>query len=32
MFSRLAKIQMFGDGAEYLEAEILQLGHGMIIH
>ena len=32
MFRGLAKVQMFGDGAENLEAEVFQLGHGMIIH
>ena len=32
MFRGLAKIQMFGDGAKNLEAEIFQLRHGMIIH
>ena len=32
MFGGLAKIQMFGNRAKYLETEILQLRHGMIIH
>jgi hypothetical protein len=32
MFGGLAKIQMFGNRAKYLEAEIFQLRHGMIIH
>jgi len=32
MLRCLAEVEMFGDGAEDLETEIFQLGHGMIIH
>src|SRR5208282_5614006 len=32
MLGGLAKIQMLGDGAKNLEAEVLELGHGRIIH
>ena len=32
MFGGFAEIQMFGDGAKDFEAEVFELGHGMIIH
>ncbi len=32
MFGSTAKIQLFGNGAKYLEAEILKLGHWKIMH
>ena len=32
VLGRLPEIQMFSDGAKYLEAEILELGHLMIIY
>ena len=32
MFGGFAEVQMFGDGAEDFEAEVFELGHGMIIY
>jgi len=32
VFRRLAKIEMFSNGAKNLETEVFQLGHVMIIH
>ncbi len=32
VFRRLAKIEMFSNGAKNLETKVFQLGHVMIIH
>ena len=32
MFGGFAEVQLFGDGAEDFQAEVLELGHGMIMH